>query len=95
MFNAFQSDAFSADFMNGAFDTDSVRKSFYEQGVKMLDMQQKLASMQLEQMKVFTEASHKQATALVELQAKAMQDGIGMMLDAEKSAVDMWKPTES
>jgi len=94
MFNAFGTDTPNpfADFFQAGFDAEAVRSSSYEQGVKVLELQRKMATAQLDQLMAITEASQKQAAAFSELQAKAMRDGLGMVLDAQKSAVDMWKP---
>jgi hypothetical protein len=95
MVNFFHPDGFSADFLKGFPAADAVRRSLYAQGLKMLDAQQQIVSTQLAQMKMLTEAGQKQALALAELQSKALHDGIELMMAAEKSAMDFWKPAEA
>jgi hypothetical protein len=95
MFDAFNNDAFANNFFKNAFDADAFRKATYEQGVKMLDLQRQMATAQLDQMVALTEASQKQLHTVADLQAKAVRDSMGMVLDAQKSAVEMWKPVEA
>ena len=95
MVNLFHSDAFSADFFKGLPAAEAVRRSLYEQGLKMLEVQQQVLSTQLAQMMVLSEAGQKQALALADLQSKALHEGIERMMAAEKSAIDLWKPAEA
>jgi hypothetical protein len=95
MVNFFHPEGVSADFFKGLPAAEAVRRSLYEQGLKMLEVQQQMVSTQLAQMKVLTEAGQKQALALADLQSKALHDGIELVMSAERSAMDLWKPAEA
>lgn len=81
--------SFSSDALPSSFDADAVRQAAFAHGTSVLELQRQLAAVQLEQLA----ASQAHLTALASAQNKAFTDGLAMMFDAQKSALDLWKPT--
>jgi len=96
MFDFFSPDAFAKAFSPAqGFDAEAIRKASYEHGLKVLELQQAVAQTQLEQARAFAELSRQQTESMAALQADAMRQGVTAMLDAQKSALELFKPAEA
>lgn len=72
-----------------------LHKAAWEQGEKVVALQEKMVKLQLEQVKAASALGHQQLQAVAKLQAEALESGVHAMLDAEKSMVELMKPAEA